>query len=180
MKIILIFFLLTVAGFSQNFEKIQVVGDTTDLKNTTGSGIILLKQFGRGDNTGGGLFQRIDSTFSEGIHAFDYPYSGFQWARIQWTGGEQSAFNDLYANTFSLDSLVSIGTDAFTTTAEKDTVVISGASSKDSYWIQPIGETLDAQDIQFQKVSKTDTLIVIRPASGTSGLQYEWLRIKKH
>jgi hypothetical protein len=144
----LIFLLFTTIGLSQSFEKIQVVGDTTDLKNTHGSGMILLKQYGKGNVTGGGFFQRIDSTFQEGEVAFNHPEEGKQWARLLWLPGNYS-FNALKSNTFSLDSLVSVGTDAFTTTAEKDTVVISGASATDAYFIQPISETIDTQDCNF-------------------------------
>lgn len=174
-----LFLLLTPLAFSQY---IKVLGDTTDLKTYDGSGIVLLEQYGgvTWDVTGGGLFHRVDSTFAEGTHAFDYPYEGFQWARIQWIGSELSAFNDLYANTFSLEEDVSIGTGAFTTTATSDTVIISGAEATDRYWIQPISETVDAQDNIFQVNAKDDTLVVVRPASGASGLQYYYLRIKEH
>ena len=176
---IFLFLLFTASLFAQSFK---TVGDTTDLKTLVWNQPVLLLQFGGStfDRTGGGIFQVIDSTYAEGIHAFDHPWSGKQWARVQYLGGASASFNSLYTNTLSLDSLVSIGTDAFTTTAEKDTVVISGAEATDSYFIQPISETLDAQDVQFQTVSKEDTLIVTRPASGASGLNYHYLRIKKH
>lgn len=178
MKVVL--FLLLLFPIPIYSQYIKVVGDTTDLKNYDGSGIVLLEQYGGStpDVTGGGLFHRIDSTFSEGVHAFNHPYTGYQWARIQWIGSELSAFNDLYANTFYLAEDISVGQDAFTTTAVKDTVVIPGAEATDIYFIQPLSETLDAQDVQFQVNAKTDTLIVTRPSSGASGLEYNWARIK--
>ena len=105
--------------------------------------------------------------------------------RLVTVNGLGNAYDSLKADysqidVLSLDSLVSIGQAAFTTTAQKDTIVISGAESTDMYFIQPISETLDAQDVQFQVVAKQDTLIVTRPASGASGLEYYWLRIKSH
>jgi hypothetical protein len=76
-----ILFLLIMCGIS-TAQYITTVGDTTDLKLLKGSGIVLLEQFGKGNLNGGGLFRRIDSTYAEGTNAFDYPYAGSQWARI--------------------------------------------------------------------------------------------------
>ncbi len=64
------------------FAQFKVVGDTTDLKNYSGSGVVFLEEYGRGSLNGGGFFHRIDSTYDEGVHAFSYPYDGYQWARI--------------------------------------------------------------------------------------------------
>lgn len=62
---------------------VHVCSDTTELKAFTGSGLVLLDKYGNGDNTGGGLFHRIDSTYAEGSYAFDYSgLDGLQWARI--------------------------------------------------------------------------------------------------
>ena len=75
-----ILFLLLLS--STLFAQFKVVGDTTDLKNTHGSGVVFLEEYGKGSLDGGGFFHRIDSTYDEGIHAFGYPYDGYQWARI--------------------------------------------------------------------------------------------------
>ena len=76
----IIFFLFVLCTIS--FAQIRVVGDTTDLKITSGSGIILLEEFGAGNRSGGGFFHRIDSTYAEGRDAFNHPSAGYQWARI--------------------------------------------------------------------------------------------------
>lgn len=168
------------------FAEIYVVGDTTDLKNYGGSGVVLLDQYSGDDVTGGGLFHRIDSTYTEGSYAFDYTTEdGYQWARILVIDPDPNvqsltASGAISGQSLSLDSAVTIGQDAFTTTATKDTVIISGAESTDVYVIQPISETLDAQDIQFQVNAKSDTLVVTRPSSGASGLGYYWIRFKVH
>ena len=169
--------------------------DTTALKLSEETGIVLLVQFGADDVTGGGLFHFADSSIAEGTHAFDHPYTGKQWQRIQYVGGEEQDFNALTAVTIDISGLLSAdggisgviivdtavvaGRDAFGTTLEKDTVVISGAEATDIYLITPISETIDAQDNVIQATAKEDTLIVTRPASGASGLEYFWLRIKQ-
>ena len=77
-KIILFLLLLCTASFAQ----LTVVGDTTDLKNTKESGMVILEQFGKGNTSGGGFFRRIDSTYAEGTNAFDYYVAGYQWVRL--------------------------------------------------------------------------------------------------
>ena len=195
-KLILMLALFTGMVFAQS-TNIPIYGDTTDLKSSYSTGVVLLEQFGGAtwDQTGGGLFHFGDSSIAEGIHAFDHPYTGKQWQRIQYVGGEEQDFNALTAVTIDISGLLSAdggisgviivdtavvaGRDAFGTTLEKDTVVISGAEATDIYLITPISETIDAQDNVIQAVAKEDTLIVIRPASGASGLEYFWLRIKQ-
>jgi len=82
-------------------QGIPVIGDTTDLKAYSDKQIVILEKFGGGDETGGGLFRRIDSAYTEGTHAFDYAASdGLQWVRMQYLGGEMGAFTDLTAVTF--------------------------------------------------------------------------------
>ena len=179
---------------------LRIFPDTTTLKLSDRTGIVLLEQFGgvggsSYDRTGGGLFHYADSTLAEGTHAFDHSYTGKQWQRIQYAGGEEQDFNALTAVTIDISGLLSAdggisgviivdtavvaGRDAFGTTLEKDTVVISGAEATDIYLITPISETIDAQDNVIQATAKEDTLIVTRPASGASGLEYFWLRIKQ-
>ena len=79
MKKIILFLFLLYAGL---FAQIRVVGDTTDLKLSSGSGIILLEEFGAGNRSGGGFFHRVDSAYVEGINAFDHPSTGYQWVRV--------------------------------------------------------------------------------------------------
>jgi hypothetical protein len=69
------------------------------------------------------------------------------------------------------------GSDAFTTTATADTVTITGATSSDYYWVTPKGSSITSNDV-LSVTAGTNTLIVNRPASGTSGLGYNWLRRK--
>lgn len=155
-------------------QTITMVGDTTDLKKYSGSTLVLLLHYGTGSEEGAGLFRRIDSTYVEdGVNAFDYPYDGYQWARVNLLSGGRN-FNLLY-----LTDGVSIGTNVFTTTAVADTVIISGATTSDVYFISPkYTAGVDQQDI-LQWRAKTDTLIVTRMADGESALEYGWLRIKK-
>ena len=97
------------------FAQIHVVGDTTDLKLYDGSGIVLLEKFGAGNTIGGGLFHRIDSTYAEGVHAFDYPSAGLQWARINLidqyltlgaSDNDVGVWNTNKYNPISMDSLL--------------------------------------------------------------------------
>lgn len=187
MKKLLFFLLLTPIIFAQ-----KVVGDTTDLKLYDGSGIVILEQYGGStwDLTGGGLFHMIDSTYDEGTHAFDHIVSGKQWARL-------GAFGTMSATTltattltttgaiqvgttFSLDSLVSIGTNVFATTAAADTVVVTGTTTDDVFLVSPIYVAgVDQQDV-LEVTVKTDTLIINRIAAGESALKYGWVRFKTH
>ena len=74
--------------------------------------------------------------------------------------------------------LLGFGSDAFTTTAAADTVLISGALATDKYWITAYGSAaVDQQDV-LQAEAKADTLIVKRLANGASGLTYSYLRLK--
>lgn len=162
--------LLGFASYAQ--EMIKVVGDTTDLKVTDGNLVLLLRYSGSTEN-GAGLFRRIDSTYAEGTNAFDYPYSGYQWVRINFLSGSNN-FNEI-----KLSDGVSVGIGSFTTTATADTTVISGATSSDVYFISgQYTAGVDQQDV-LQWTAKTDTLIVTRMSSGESDLGYSWLRIKK-
>src|SRR4030066_1786751 len=98
MKRLMILFIVLTGYVLAQPTYITIVGDTTDLKNTTGHNIVLLNCFGgtTPDNTGGGLFQAVDSAYVEnGIHAFDHPESGQQWVRLPYIGGELSAFDDI-------------------------------------------------------------------------------------
>ena len=82
--------------------------------------------------------------------------------------------------TVSLDSAVTIGVDAFTTTAQTDTVTIAGATTGDFYLVcGKYTAGVDQQDVlQWQAAS--GKLIVHRLASGESALGYTWIRFKEH
>ena len=169
-KYLLLALLLTVGLNAQ----VMMIGDTLDLKTYSGTNLVLLLHYGAGTEEGAGLFRRIDSTYVEdGVNAFDYPYDGYQWARVNLLSGGRN-FNLLY-----LKENVSIGIGTFTTTAAADTTVISGATTSDVYLISPnYVAGVDQQDV-LQWTAKTDTLIVNRLAGGESALKYSWLRIKK-
>lgn len=82
-KILLFLIFIFFIDASAQYQKIMVVPDTTILKATEGNILVLLTQFAAGNTSGGGLFSRIDSTYAEGKHAFDYSgLDGLQWARI--------------------------------------------------------------------------------------------------
>jgi hypothetical protein len=74
-----------------------------------------------------------------------------------------------------MDSAVTCGVDTFTTTAEADTVEISGALATDLYLVTGRGGSVDQQDV-LQVEAKADTLIVHRLSGGASGLVYNWFR----
>jgi len=81
-------------------------------------------------------------------------------------------------STASWITSIAHGNGMFTTTATADTIVITGALATDSYLVQQYGSAaVDAQDI-LKTVSKADTLIVNRLASGTTGLTYRWWRFR--
>ena len=198
-KFLFIFSLLFTPLVFGQLGNVHVCADTTELKNYDGSGIVLLDSYGNGSVNGGGLFHRIDSTYAEGSYAFDYAtLDGLQWARIGLidpnpvlssltvtglaTMGTTSTglASTLKGATLSLDSLVAIGTDVFTTTAATDTVVISGATVDDIYFITGIlTSAIDQQDI-LQWESLAGKLVVHRMASGESALKYAWVRFKTH
>lgn len=87
--------------------------------------------------------------------------------------------NQLYIenDTLKFSSNIS-GMDAFTTTAEYDTVVISGIDSLDVVIVSS-REVVPSANDRLGVFLKSDTLIVGRPASGTSGLKYNWIWVSK-
>lgn len=70
-----------------------------------------------------------------------------------------------------------IGENVFTTTAETDTVLITGALATDTYFISgQFTSAVDQQDVlQWEAIE--GGLVVHRLASGESALKYSWLRI---
>lgn len=85
---------------------------------------------------------------------------------------------ELNATTLNVNGTVA-GTNVFTTTAAADTVVIAGTLSTDIFVVSGVytSGTVDQQDV-LQAYAKTDTLIVIRLASGESALKYNWIRLR--
>lgn len=81
------------------------------------------------------------------------------------------------SGTLNLSATV-YGENVFTTTAETDTVTISGAAATDTYIITgEFTSAIDQQDIlQWEAIS--GALVVHRMASGESALKYSWLRLK--
>jgi hypothetical protein len=189
-KFLFIFSLLFTPFIFGQLAPLHICADTTELKNYDGSGIVLLDSYGKGNVAGGGLFHRIDSTYAEGSNAFDYKkLNGLQWARIGVSSVSATITNatvttattgTTITDKLSLDSLVSIGVDAFTTTGVTDTVVISGATTDDIYFVTGnLTSAIDQQDI-LQWQALTGKLVVHRMASGESALKYAWVRFKTH
>ena len=85
---------------------------------------------------------------------------------------------EINAATINVNATVA-GSNVFATTATADTVVISGTLSTDYFLVTGVytSGTVDQQDV-LQAYAKTDTLIVIRLASGESALKYNWLRLR--
>ena len=105
-KLLLSIIFLLSMPFIYGQYNIRVLTDTTELKLYDGSGLCLLEKFGGGDRTGGGIFIRQDSAYTEGTHAFDYSYPGYQWVRLPYIGGELSDFNALTAVTIVTTGLI--------------------------------------------------------------------------
>lgn len=72
-------------------------------------------------------------------------------------------------------SAVVAGENAFTTTAFRDTVVITGAASTDFYLLSAEN---DSSGASLGYIAKADTLIVLRKTGGTSALGYAYLRVR--
>jgi hypothetical protein len=72
-----------------------------------------------------------------------------------------------------------VGQDAFTTTAQNDTVLITGAATTDIYMVTITGNAPPVAGDPLRAEALSTGLAVHRGASGTSGLTYNWLRIRK-
>jgi hypothetical protein len=71
------------------------------------------------------------------------------------------------------------GSDAFTTTATTDTVTIVGASVNDYYFVTYTGSAAAHANDTSPRVQATATgFVVHRAGSGTSGLTYNWWRVR--
>jgi len=186
MKIIVFLILLYSVGFAQ----ITVVGDTTDLKNTHGSGVVLLEQFGGGNLNGGGFFRRIDSTYAEGVHAFDHPSSGKQWARINLTdqflprdvSAEANNNEILWWQTDKFNFVDIAGIDSFYTTSAVDTIPISGVEAGDIFVFAEYTPDYDPDidTVTYSYQSKEDTVFVSRSGGSAykSNGKYSYMRLK--
>ena len=75
------------------------------------------------------------------------------------------------------------GVDSFVTTATVDTFTVTGVDtlnvSEDLFWIQAQGTT-NANDVLGYNILDPNKVIVNRPASGTSGLLYDWRMIRRY
>jgi hypothetical protein len=76
------------------------------------------------------------------------------------------------------NSSVSAGSNAFTTTATTDTVIVSGSANTDLYWIQLTGTGTPAATDAHKVEALSGSFVVHRGAAGTSGLTYNWKREK--
>ena len=96
----------------------------------------------------------------------------------------------VYSNTLgelltmdSTENIVNLGAirsgrDAFTTTAQHDTVAITGAATGDNYQLQVYGTTVPGANDNLTVEPTSTGFIAHRAASGTSGLTYIWIRLK--
>ena len=75
-------------------------------------------------------------------------------------------------------SSVMAGSNAFTTTATSDTVTIAGAANTDLYSITLTGAAAPSANDAVRVQATTTGFIVRRASSGTSGLTYNWVRLK--
>jgi len=91
------------------------------------------------------------------------------------SGTQRLAINS--DGSFTFNSVVR-GSDAFTTTATSDDVAISGATVNDYYLIQPTGTAAPAATDAMTVEATSTGFTVRRGAAGTSGLTYNWWRIK--
>lgn len=70
------------------------------------------------------------------------------------------------------------GTDAYTTTATTDTVTVTGAATTDRYFITLTGSAAPSANDAFRVQSTATGFVIHRSASGTSGLTYDWFRVR--
>ena len=89
-----------------------------------------------------------------------------------------SGYNTIWTEGTINASSTMAGSNAFTTTAETDTVVVAGAAATDLYQIvlTGTGAPLAADACKVQ--ARSGDFVVHRAAAGTSGLTYNWLRLQ--
>lgn len=185
-KIILIIFLLSIS-FLHAQQSIVIIGDTTDLKTYPNGGVVLLLHYSHNNMLGGGLFQRIDSTYAEGTNAFDCYWSGLQWARINLVDYYLRASTTNYQvplwNGTSYYPYTVAGIDSFYTTSVVDTIALSGITSTDKFHFTDYTPTYSTgvDSVRYSYYCKTDTCFVTRSSftgSFKSGGQFSWIRFK--
>jgi len=75
------------------------------------------------------------------------------------------------------------GWSSFSGTNTTDTFTVSGGgldSATTLFWLQPNGTAITSNDVLVYNVLTDSTVIVTRPASGTSGLKYTWRIIRRY
>lgn len=101
----------------------------------------------------------------------------------QWVWSDSSAFNRTNfavgsRGTISMKDTTAVGIGVFTTTAQVCTLTVQQAAVTDNYLLTPIGTTVTSNDV-LSAESITTGVIVHRPASGTSGLSFFYMRIRR-
>jgi len=132
-----------------------------------GAGVDYALEFNGADNDG-------SITYMEDEDRFDFD-------------NDVDVIGDLTAGTITSDGAITASgltlgsnyrfSDSFVTTAEVDTILNADFASTDYFFLTPSGVSITANDVLSYE-AKTDTLIVHRPASGTSGLTYSGFRVK--
>lgn len=185
-----ILFLLLLMPLIAKAQMITVVGDTTDLKNHAGSRMVLLEHYAAGTMNGGGFFIRVDSAYIEnGTNAFDYPYDGYQWARLNLVDQYvRPASEDNQLLLWRTDHYLPVtvaAIDSFYTSSKVDTIAISGIDTNSVFqftdWTPTYGTVIDS--VNYSYYTKQDTCFVTRTAYGVdktykSGAQYTYIWIK--
>jgi len=73
------------------------------------------------------------------------------------------------------------GTGTFTTTAETCSLTVSGTiDSNDTFIATPKGAAITSNDVLGVEIIEPSTVVVHRPASGTSGLKFTWYWIRRY
>jgi len=142
--------------------------------------------------------------FSNIFAQFDPPSSYTKWQRLRlWAQKARPSADSLNKNWTDLDSLLnalivltdttqleivngvlifsqySSGHNSFTTTAQTDTVSILGLDSGDVFIVNVRETVPGANDLLSVKLINNKAIIQ-RPASGTSGLKYNWIWRRKY
>lgn len=105
------------------------------------------------------------------------------------TAKMDSLFHDLVIYTDSTQMVVRndtlilspyiAGQDTFATTATSDSVVVAGFDSLDVLTVTPLSTSYNVNDILFVE-KRTGYFKVYRNSSGTSGLIFNWIWIRKY
>jgi hypothetical protein len=148
--------------------------DTTALKllDTDLNVMVYLRGYVSGSSTGSGWFNSITSAAAvDASNVIDHPDSGVRYVRMVTITSTLTITGEVTFPVAVCD------TNAFTTTAETDTVTVSGAAITDKYIVTMRGGTLDAQDTMLMVEPTATGFVLHRPAGGLSGLAYTWIRL---